>query len=126
MPFAHRTQNRSAPHSRLTLWPNSCDLPMRLSLATMFIILLVVIVAQFIIQPVVPLFHSLPSSNAQLASKEWLFLLPFLSMLINSIHLGAINRFNLNELVLKLTAWTDAILQLILLMVTLRNILIVT
>ncbi len=91
----------------------------------MLLILLIVIIAEFIIQPVVPLFHSLPSSDAQLASKEWLFLLPLLSALINVIHLTAINRFNLNELVLKLTAWTDAILQLILLMVTLRNILVV-
>jgi hypothetical protein len=38
------------------------------------------------LQPSLPLFYTLPSPEASLASKEWLAIIPGISIIINSVH----------------------------------------
>lgn len=119
-----KKKNRSKK-TRFKLGPNYAATPLKLSVSISIVILVIVVGVQPLIQPVVPLFHSLPPGSSQLVPRSWLFLLPALSVLINLIHIGAINIFSMSELVIKLYAWADLVLQLILLMITLRNILVV-
>jgi hypothetical protein len=114
-----------ASKTRFKLGPRYVTTPLKLSIAANIVILIIVIGAQPLIQPVVPLFHSLPPGSSQLVPKSFLFLLPAISLLINVIHIGAINFLKMSELVIKLYAWGDLILQIILLMTTLRNIFVV-
>lgn len=77
------------------------------------------------ITPQIPLFYSLANPEKQLVTKDWIFALTALSLLINIIHLGLINIFNqLDRFVLKFFSWSTLVLQIILLVITLRIILI--
>jgi hypothetical protein len=100
---------------------------LQLSLIINFFILFFVLISLSLTQPEVPLFHSLPEAEQQLIPKIWLLLLPGLSLLINIIHIGIVNLTkHIDSLMIKLYAWGDVVLQVLLLLVTLRNILIVT
>ena len=111
---------------RLKLAPKYIATPIKISLfITLFLLLLTGVILTFI-QPVIPLFYSLPNPNEQLVNKSWLLLLPALSFLINLIHLGLLKIFpTVDQLMVKLFAWSGLILQIILTIITLRNILVV-
>ena len=90
------------------------------------IILMIVTLVYFFIQPVVPLFFSLAQPTHHLVSKEWLFLLPGLSVLINLTQLQSLRLIdNSQEFVVKLFTYSALVLQVILVMISLRNILVV-
>ena len=111
---------------RLKLAPKYIATPIKISLfITLFLLLLTGVILTFI-QPVIPLFYSLPNPNEQLVNKSWLLLLPALSFLINLAHLGLLKIFpTVDQLMVKLFAWSGLILQIILTIITLRNILVV-
>jgi len=111
---------------RLKLAPKYIATPIKISLfITLFLLLLTGVILTFI-QPVIPLFYSLPDPNEQLVNKSWLLLLPALSFLINLTHLGLLKIFpTVDQLMVKLFAWSGLILQIILTIITLRNILVV-
>jgi len=111
---------------RLKLAPKYIATPIKISLfITLFLLLLTGVILTFI-QPVIPLFYSLPNPNEQLVNKSWLLLLPVLSFLINLTHLGLLKIFpTVDQLMVKLFAWSGLILQIILTIITLRNILVV-
>ena len=111
---------------RLKLAPKYIATPIKISLfITLFLLLLTGVILTFI-QPVIPLFYSLPNPNEQLVNKSWLLLLPALSFLINLTHLGLLKIFpKVDRLMVKLFAWSGLILQVILTIITLRNILVV-
>ena len=111
--------------TRLNLGPNYTQLPFKTSLFINLLILIIVGVSQPFLQPVVPLFYSLPQNASQVVAKGWLFLLPTISLIITLFHIGGVSIFSVHQLVAKLYAWADLILQIILLMITLRNILII-
>ena len=112
--------------ARLKLAPKYIATPIKISLfITLFLLLLTGVILTFI-QPVIPLFYSLPNPNEQLVNKSWLLLLPALSFLINLAHLGLLKIFpTVDQLMVKLFAWSGLILQIILTIITLRNIFIV-
>lgn len=118
-------KQRKIRKTRFKLGPKYAATPLKLSVAINLMVLIIVGGVQPLIQPVVPLFHSLPPGSAQLVPKAYLFLLPTLSLLVNVIHIGAINILKMSELVIKLYAWGDFVLQIILLMIALRNIVVV-
>lgn len=111
---------------KINLGPEYIQTPIRLSIFATLIILAIILISLSFIQPVVPLFYSLSEPEQQLAGKHWLLLLPALSLIFNFIHLGIIKLTKqLDQLVIKLYAWSGLVVQAILLMITLRNILIV-
>ncbi len=90
-----------------------------------FILLLVAVVYPFF-QPVVPLFYSLADPQQHLVHKVWLFLLPALSFIFNATHLLIIRYINQShQFVIKLFIKVLLILQVILLLISIRSILIV-
>ncbi len=111
---------------KIKVGPSYVQQPLTISLVITIILLLLIVAVQPAIQPHIPLFYSLPNPEQQLAPKAWLFLLPTLSTIINCIHIGAIYLFKeADELMIRLYAWGDLIVQIILLIITLRNILVV-
>ena len=68
----------------------------------------------FKIQPQVPLFYSLARPAEQLASKEWLFVIPAISGAISFIHLILLNSYlEYDRMILKLFSWSTVALQLV-------------
>ncbi len=125
MLYSAQSQATHKTKTRFELGPKYAMLPLQISVVVTFILLLIALVAQFVMQPAFPLFYSLSSGSNQIVPKAWLFLLPGLSLIFNFIHIGAIRLFNLHKLIEKLFSWADLILQIILLLITFRNILIV-
>jgi hypothetical protein len=112
---------------QIKLGPQYTQQPLQLSLIVNLFILFFVLISLNLTQPEIPLFHSLPEAEQQLVPKIWLLLLPGLSLLINIIHIGIVNLTkHIDSLMIKLYAWGGLVLQVLLLLVTLRNILIVT
>ncbi len=120
-----QTKRRTTGKTRFSLGPRYALVPLRISILISFFLIVYTLALQPFIQPVVPIFHSLLSGSDQLAPKIWLLIFPALSIFINIVHIGAINITSMSQLVIKLYAWADLLLQLILLMITLRNTLVV-
>lgn len=121
----HRETNSKTVHNRVRLVSKQGEFPVKISLLLNGLILLIVLVAQPFIQPVIPLFHSLPLGVNQLVPKIWLLLLPLLSIIFNLVHIGSTHLFKLHLLIEKLYLWANVVMQVILLMITLRSILVV-
>jgi hypothetical protein len=78
-------------------------------------------------QPVVPIFYSLPEPEQHLAAREWLFLFPFMSLIVSLLHTGLIKFVSKAEqLLLTLFAWTTVVVQTVLLLALLRIIYIIS
>jgi hypothetical protein len=78
-------------------------------------------------QPVVPIFYSLAEPTQHLAAKEWLFLFPFISIMISFIHTALIRVLGKSELLLlKLFAWTTVVIQTVFLLALLRIVYIIS
>lgn len=124
--MAKSFESKAKKRVKINLGPEYIQTPIRLSIFATLIILAIILISLNFIQPVVPLFYSLSEPEQQLAGKHWLLLLPALSLIFNFIHLGIIKLTKqLDQLVIKLYAWSGLVVQAILLMITLRNILIV-
>lgn len=90
------------------------------------LVLLIVAITYPFVQPVIPLFYSLADPRKHLVAKSWLFLLPAISFLINFTHIQSLKLINnSHEFVIKLFAYSGLVLQIILLMIALRNIFVV-
>lgn len=87
---------------------------------------LLVLVAYFQVQPVVPLFYTLADPTQQLAAKEWLFLFPALAFAISLLHLWLLFAYRTyTELILKLFAWTSVAILATLSLALVRIVLII-
>ncbi|KUK79727.1 MAG: transmembrane(s)proteins 12..34 [Microgenomates bacterium 39_7] len=120
-----KKKRKGTGKTRFNLGPRYVLIPLRISIFISLFLIIYTSTLQLYIQPVVPLFYSLPSGSDQLAPKIWLLLFPALSIIINIVHISAIKIAAMSQLVIKLYAWADLLLQLILLMIALRNTLIV-
>ncbi len=113
---------RSKPDSKTRL-----SLPLKISMIITLVMLVETALFYSRLQPEIPLFYSLADPEQQLAHKPWIFILPAISLLINSLHLILIRVFNqLEELVLNLFTWSTVVLQIILLMTLTRLISIIS
>lgn len=98
-----------------------------LSFLLTFTLSLLVLVVFFNIQPQVPIFYSLALSSQYLAPKEYLFLLPGLSLLITVVHLFIAKWMSDSEPVMrKLFAWSTVGIQALLTIALVRILLIIT
>jgi len=88
-------------------------------LATITIIFSIIIYS--LDQPKIPLFYSLSQARDHLASKQWVFLLPSLAIIVNIVNFSTIKLFqNTNKLILLLMANTTVFFQLICLATIIR------
>lgn len=90
------------------------------------IITLISSIFYFLSQPVIPLMYSLPRPEQALVPKEWIFLFPIVSLTISVLHIFLIGKFkDLDELILKMFAWSTVALQIILSAILIRMIVII-
>jgi len=89
--------------------------------------LLITLIFFFRIQPQVPLFYSLARQSQHLTSKNWLFLLPALSLAISLTHLLIIKLIGQSDqLLMKLFAWTTVGVQFMFGLALFRILIIIT
>lgn len=99
--------------------------PLLISIGLTGLLTIIATIFYFFAQSVVPIFYSLPLAEQALAPKEWLFLLPVISLIVTLVHSGLISLFNdLDILILRLFAWMTVIMQFFLLLILVRIILI--
>lgn len=95
--------------------PKYLKIPFLVSFLLTAIMFLVTLIFFFRIQPQVPLFYSLARTSQHLTSKNWLFLLPSLSLLIGIAHFAIAKAIkHTDKLLMKLFAWTTVGIQLVL------------
>lgn len=106
--------------------PSFLKTPLLLSFLISCVTALVVLVAYFRVQPVVPIFYTLAEKNQQLAAKEWMFLFPAISFAISFGHLWLLYGYRTyTELILKIFAWTTVAIQTALALALLRVVIII-
>ena len=98
-----------------------------------FITVLIMAITTFItlttypmLQPEIPLFYSLSDPEQQLTAKEWIFLLPVLSLIIlivNTVGLILISR--VDKVMTRLAMWSTILIELLLCFNLLRILIIV-
>ena len=107
--------------------PKYLKTPFLVSFLTVITMFLVTLIFFFRIQPQVPLFYSLARPSQHLTSKNWLFLLPVLSLFIGLTHLMIAKiAKHTDQLLMKLFAWTTVGIQLILGLALFRILAIIT
>jgi len=85
------------------------------------VILFISVIYYFIAQPQLPIFYSLARKSDQLAQKEFLFLFPLISFVMNFTHLLVIKILkSYSSLMLKLFTFTTTVLQGLFLLSLLR------
>lgn len=108
------------------LGPTIVITPIKISLVINLIILILTSAVYPFIQPVVPLFYSLSDPSKHLANKSWLFILPIISIMINLIHIYSLKIVKEdNQFIIKLFIYSGLTLQIVLLLISLRNIFII-
>lgn len=125
MELTFKTEKKKNNFNYLRFLPKSLRFTGLLSIIFNTISVLVVLAFYAQLQKEIPLFYSLPSDQ-QLASKEFIFILPALATLINLIHflIAYLEReinYNILRMFLKITLFV----QVLLLAITLRIIIIV-
>jgi uncharacterized membrane protein len=91
------------------------------------LMLLATAIFYFRLQPQVPLFYSLARPEQYLTSKEWIFILPGLSIIMNLIHFFIAQIANkTNSLILQIFAWVSVGLEFILGLALLRILFIIS
>jgi hypothetical protein len=107
-------------------YPKQLKRPILLISLMNAVIILLVLVAYFQIQPFIPLFYTLPESEKQLVNKAWLFLFPVTSISITTLHLFLVKFFRyLSPLIIQLFVWTTVGVLFLLALVLIRIMLIV-
>lgn len=110
---------------KFNLIPNSARTPVFISWTTTIILILLSLIYYFISQPEIPIFYSLARKSEQLSRKEFLFLFPLISLLLNIIHIPIISALKkYSELMLRLFVLTTTTLQFIFLIALVRVIMI--
>jgi len=98
----------------------------KLILIINLVIFVITLMVYPFIQPKIPLFFSLVNPQNHLAEKLWLFLLPTISLAINIIHIQSLKLIDsAHEFIIRFFIYIALVMQIILLMITLRNILVV-
>ena len=115
----------SQKKSRFSL-PKEMKLPCLLSLLFASVNAFVSIIMYPSMQPIVPLFYSLPQLDQQLVTKEFLFLLPTFSLVIFLIQIvsGKILS-NIDLMMMLLINWTSVLLNFLLLVALIRILIII-
>jgi len=90
--------------------PKEAKLPLGLVALIGLISWLVALTTYFTLQPVIPLFYTLPQLEQQLVAKEWIFLLPSLIALVAVLHSFIAYRLQDGfSLLLQLFTWTSVL-----------------
>lgn len=126
MELTFREETKTKNWRYLLFLPKELRVIGALSIGNSLLMLLILLVFYLPLQNQVPLFYSLPLDR-QLVNKQFLFILPTLSILINILHLS-IAKFNkeIHEYILKMFVQLTFLLQLLLLAILLRVIIIVS
>ncbi len=110
---------------KFNLIPTSARTPLFISWTTTIILILLSLIYYFISQPELPIFYTLARKSEQLSKKEFLFLFPLISLLLNIIHMPIISRLKKDsDLMLRLFTLTTTTLQIIFLIALVRIIII--
>ena len=110
-----------------SLFPRYLKTPIYISMLVTTMMILGILILFFNLQPQVPLFYSLALPSQHLVSKEWLFLLPSISLVINLIHLMIVRTArHQDKILMKLFAWTSAGMQIALGLALFRILVIIT
>ncbi len=81
----------------------------------------------FRLQPVIPLFYTLPTPAQQLVAKEWIFLFPGLLLFISALHTTISYKLQKEHtLLLQLFTWTSVGIVLTLVLSQIRILMLVT
>ncbi len=79
--------------------------------------ILIVLTVLFTLQPVVPMFYTLPTPEQQLVPKEWLLLFPAVSFFISLGHTLLVNHLYRYEAVIGyIFGWVTVVIQVMLLL----------
>lgn len=120
------TPSRASTRTRFKL-PRFARTPFLLSFLIGLVLALVSLIFYFRLQPVVPVFYSLPLQTQQLVVKEWIFFFPLFSLVISFLHLLIVNFFrDYSRLMLRLFSWVTLGIQVVLALSMIRIILIVS
>lgn len=96
------------------------------SLGMSCLLILVTTIAYFQLQPIIPLFYSLPEPNDYLAPKIWIFIFPAVSSIISVGHLLLVPIFRYHDrAILQLFGWLTLLVQFLCLVAAFRVILII-
>jgi len=91
--------------------------PFKISWLITSLTALVSLVLYFRLPPQIPLFYSLALAEQQLAAKEWIFLFPVFSALVNGGHLLILKSIkNYEALIIKLFTGSTVLVQVVLLL----------
>ena len=107
--------------------PEETKTSVALSVALIFLNAAAALLGYFFVQPNIPLFYSLAQNDQQLVNKEYLFVLPFLSLtfgVMNILLITILKKYD--KLLLSLFSWVATIFQVLLLFALLRILLIVS
>jgi len=109
-----------------TKTPNQKLTKFSLAISLSMIIGLLIIYSQ--LQPTIPLFYSLPTKDASLAPKEWLAIIPGVSLLINGLHWLITKQLSvkLNKPIIWKLFWQMTVLIQILLAISFVRIILIT
>ncbi|MBU0974940.1 hypothetical protein KKD03_04545 [Patescibacteria group bacterium] len=109
----------------MTASPINLKKPVLISWIAMIAIILVSTIYYFIAQPELPIYYSLAQKNEQIVQKEYLFLFPAISLLMNLLHFQIIKVLKkYSSLMLTLFVYTTAFLQIMFLLSLLRIVMI--
>ncbi len=108
-----------------TIIPKTVKTAVMFSWIVTTIILLIAVVYYITAQPELPIFYSLARKSDQLARKEFLFIFPSLSLILNTLNLTILKTLrDQATLMIKLFANTTMVLQFLLLIALVRIVLI--
>lgn len=107
--------------------PKEIKIPIGMLYLTTLVSVLLSLSIYFSLQPVIPLFYSLPQPEQQLVSKEWIFIFPLFTILISIVHSMIAYRLQSGHiLLLQLFSWTSVFISILFLISQIRIILLVT
>jgi len=105
----------NTPKEPETLIPKNVQTPVSVSWGLFFIFLIVTIIYYFLSQPELPIYYTVGTKSDQLAPKIFLFLFPFISLIMNLIHFFIFRILQkYSALLLKLFVGTTITLQVLL------------
>lgn len=105
--------------------PKTIKTPVLVSWIVTTILIIITAIYYFISQPELPIFYSLARKSDQIVRKEFIFLFPLISLLMNIIHTVVIKIINkYSTLMLELFVFTTALLQIIFLLSLIRIVII--
>ncbi len=105
--------------------PKQTRIPYKISVGIGLWLTVLAGVFYFKLQPEIPLFYSLSQPAQQLAAKQWIFLLPILSILVTFTNFSLVKKnADLESVLITVISWVTVTWQIILSLIFIRIILI--